>query len=87
MNSTEKQPIIADYRTHDNDTGSTGVQVALLTTRIHQLTQHLRIHKHDKATLRGLLGLVGHRRKLLKYLRSGNTGLYRSLISRLGLRA
>ena len=86
MDKAEKQAVISDYRTHEKDTGSTEVQVAILTGRINQLTQHLRVHAHDKATLRGLLTLVGRRRRLLRYLNSEDMGLYKSLISRLGLR-
>ena len=86
MDKAEKQAVIDEYRTHEKDTGSSGLQVALLTARINRLTQHLRAHKHDQATLRGLLGMVGRRRKLLHYLNGENVGQYRSLITKLGLR-
>ena len=86
LDKAEKQAIISKYQTHENDTGSTETQVAVLTTRITQLTEHLRVHKHDEATRRGLLGLVGKRTRLLQYLNRQNVGRYRSLIAKLGLR-
>ncbi len=86
MDKAEKQAVMEEYRTHDNDTGSPETQVAVLTTRISQLTQHLRVHNHDESTRRGLLKMVGRRRRLLRYLNSEDVGRYRSLISRLGLR-
>lgn len=86
LDKAEKQAIINDYQTHPNDTGSTELQVAVLTARITSLTAHLRAHKHDESTRRGLLRLVGRRRRLLRYLNSENVGRYRSLIARLGLR-
>ena len=86
MDKAEKQAIMTEYRSHDNDTGSTELQVAVLTARINNLTQHLRVHKHDQSTLRGLLGMVGRRRRLLRYLNGKNVGRYRSLITKLGLR-
>jgi small subunit ribosomal protein S15 len=86
LQKSEKESIVQGHRTHDSDTGSTEVQVALLTSRIEGLTQHLRVHKHDEATRRGLLGLVGKRRRLLRYLNSQDVGRYRSLIAKLGLR-
>ncbi len=86
MDSAEKQTIISEYQTHENDSGSTEVQVAVLTARIVALTQHLRAHKHDEATRRGLLSMVGRRRRLLRYLNGEDVGRYRALISKLGLR-
>ena len=86
MDKADKQAVIAEYRTHDNATGSTESQVAVLTTRITELTQHLREHKHDESTRRGLLKLVGKRRRLLRYLNSEDVNRYRNLIARLGLR-
>ena len=86
MDKADKQTVIGEYRTHENDTGSSDVQVAVLTARITQLTQHLRVHKHDEATRRGLLMLVGRRRRLLRYINQEDVGRYRSLIARLGLR-
>ena len=78
--------IIRDYQTHEGDTGSPEVQVALLTERINHLTEHLRIHTHDYDTRRGLLKLVGSRRRLLRYLSKKDVERYRTLIGRLGLR-
>ena len=86
MDKAERLAVIDEYRTHEEDTGSTQVQIALLTTRISGLTQHLREHKHDEATRRGLLQMVGRRRRLLRYLNREDVSGYRSLISKLGLR-
>ena len=86
MDNAEKQTIISEYQTHEKDSGSTEVQVAVLTARITSLTQHLRVHKHDEATRRGLLSMVGRRRRLLRYLNGEDVGRYRTLISKLGLR-
>ena len=82
----EKSELIAKHRRSDADTGSTEVQVALLTTRIKQLTEHFKVHKHDHASRRGLLKLVGQRRRLLNYLKNQDIGRYRSLIADLGIR-
>ena len=87
MDKAEKQTVIGEYQTHENDTGSTEVQVAVLTTRIEQLTEHLRVHHHDESTRRGLLQMVGLRRRLLRYLNGEDVGRYRSLIGKLGLRS
>ena len=81
-----KQKIIGDYATGDGDTGSPEVQVALLTHRIAHLTEHLKDHKHDHHSRRGLLLLVGQRRRLLNYLHRIDVNRYRRLIERLGLR-
>jgi small subunit ribosomal protein S15 len=81
-----KKQIIAEYSTVDNDTGSPEVQVALLSRRINDLTEHMKAHKHDHHSRRGLLLLVGRRRRLLNYLAKTEIGRYRSLIERLGLR-
>jgi small subunit ribosomal protein S15 len=81
-----KQPVIEKHRAHDADTGSTKVQVALLTERINHLTDHFRAHKHDHHGRRGLLKLVGTRRRLLNYLKSTDLEGYRALIAELGLR-
>ena len=86
LSKTEKEPIIQEYQASSDDTGSTEIQVALLTTRINGLTEHLRIHKHDESTRRGLLRLVGRRRRLLQYLSREDVGRYRTLIGKLGLR-
>jgi small subunit ribosomal protein S15 len=81
-----KKKIMADFATADGDTGSPEVQVALLSRRISDLTEHLKVHKHDHHSRRGLLLLVGRRRRLLQYLARTDISRYRSLIERLGLR-
>lgn len=81
-----KQQIIEEYRLKEGDTGSVEVQVAILTKEIAELTDHLRIHKHDYHSRRGLLKKVGHRRNLLKYLKNNDIDRYRTLIKRLGIR-
>ena len=78
--------IVAEYGTHESDTGSPEVQVALLSERINHLTEHLREHKHDHHSRRGLLMMVGKRRRLLDYLRREDVERYRALIAKLGLR-
>ena len=82
----DKAATIATYRTHDSDTGSPEVQVAILSERISHLTEHLKVHKHDHHTRRGLMKLIGRRRRLLDYLRANNIERYRELIGKLGLR-
>jgi len=82
----QKEAIIQQYRTHETDTGSSEVQIALLTERINALVEHLREHPHDHHSRRGLLQLVGRRRRLLRYLRDSDVERYRTLINRLGLR-
>ena len=82
----EKTEIIADSRMHETDTGSPEVQVSVLTRRINQMTEHLKIHKHDLHSRRGLLMMVGRRRRLLAYLSKKSPDRYRALIARLGLR-
>jgi small subunit ribosomal protein S15 len=77
---------ISEYRLHESDTGSPEVQIALLTERINMLTAHLKVHKKDHHSRRGLLMLVGRRRRLLDYLRRNDVERYRALIARLGLR-
>ena len=86
MTKEEKQAIIAEYATHEGDTGSPEVQVAELTKRINDLTEHLKTHKKDHHSRRGLLMMVGHRRNLLAYLQKTDIERYRSLIQRLGIR-
>lgn len=86
MDKEKKGAIISDFRIHEGDTGSSDVQIALLTERISQLAEHLKIHPHDQHTRRGLLKLIGHRRRLLAYVNDGDVERYRSLIARLGLR-
>ncbi len=81
-----KQEIIRQFGRHEGDTGSPEVQVALLTERIRQLTEHLKVHKKDFHSRRGLLLMVGQRRRLLRYLREKDFGRYRWLIEKLGLR-
>jgi small subunit ribosomal protein S15 len=82
----EKAEIIAGSRIHETDSGSPEVQVSILTRRINQLTEHLKVHKHDMHSRRGLLMLVGQRRRLLAYLSKKSPERYRTLIARLGLR-
>ena len=86
LDAAIKQEIIKEYATGDGDTGSPEVQVALLTRRIADLTEHMKVHKHDFHTQRGLLLLVGRRRRMLRYLESTDVQRYRALIERLGLR-
>lgn len=86
LSADVKKNIIAEYGTGEGDTGSPEVQIALLTQRIKDLTEHARTHKHDHHSRRGLLLLVGQRRRLLRYLESVDVERYRSLIKRLGLR-
>lgn len=86
LDREEKMTLIADYQVHTNDTGSPEVQVAIITERINQLIQHLKFHIHDYHSRRGLLKLVGRRRRLLAYLNKKDKTRYRSVIERLGLR-
>ena len=86
LTAEQKKAILAEYGLHETDTGSPEAQVALLTTRIRQLTEHLKFHKHDHHSRRGLLLLVGRRKGLLKYLADNDVERYRKLIERLGLR-
>ena len=81
-----KTSIIAEYKRGENDTGSTEVQVALLTQRIRDLTEHLKLHKKDHHTRRGLLQMVGQRRRLLNYLKKVDIERYRTVIAQLGIR-
>ena len=84
--SEVKEKIISEYRTHENDTGSPEVQVAILTSRIIELTEHFKTHTKDHHSRRGLLKMVGRRRRLLDYLKGKDVERYRSTIERLGLR-
>jgi small subunit ribosomal protein S15 len=86
LDSATKQAIMTEYATHEGDTGSPEAQVAMLTQRIKDLTEHLKEHKHDHHSRRGLLLLVGQRRRLLGYLQKVDIARYRALIERLGLR-
>ena len=81
-----KQATIEEHRRHESDTGSTEVQIALLTERIQHLTEHLKVHKKDHHSRRGLLMLVGQRRRMLDYLRANDVEGYRTLIAKLGIR-
>ncbi len=82
----KKAELIQTHQAHGSDTGSPEVQIALLTERITQLTEHLKVHRHDHHSRRGLLMMIGQRRRLLNYLTRKNTDRYRSLIGKLGLR-
>lgn len=82
----QKQQIISDYQVHDTDTGSADVQVAMLTERINRLSDHLKTNKKDHASRRGLLQMIGRRKRLLAYIRQQSQERYRALIQRLGIR-
>jgi len=86
LSKEEKQKIIEEYKVHENDTGSSEVQLAILTQEINNLTEHLKAHKKDFHSRRGLLKKVGRRRRLLEYLKTRDTGRYKKLIKKLGLR-
>ena len=86
MTKETKQQIMVEYATHEGDTGSPEVQIALLTTRINELTEHLKVHKKDHHSRRGLLKMVGHRRNLLAYLQKVDVERYRAIIKKLGIR-
>ena len=86
MTKAQKQEIILAYATHEGDTGSPEVQIALLTTRINELTEHLKVHAKDHHSRRGLLKMVGHRRNLLAYLMKVDIERYRAIIKKLGIR-
>ena len=86
LTTEEKKAVLGEYGLHETDTGSPEAQVAMLTKRITDLTEHLKTHKHDHHSRRGLLLMVGRRRRLLKYVAKTDVALYRTLIERLGLR-
>ena len=86
MEKEKKGKIVTDFAVHEGDTGSAEVQIALLTARINQLAEHLKMHKNDTHSRRGLLKLIGQRKSLLAYVNSTDVNRYRNLISRLGLR-
>ena len=86
MEKERKGAIIEEFRLHEKDSGSTSLQIALLTERINELTEHMKVHRHDFHSQRGLLKLVGQRRRLLAYLKREDVARYRDLIARLGLR-
>lgn len=86
LTKEEKGQVVTDFETHEGDTGSPEVQVAILTKRINDLTEHLKMHKKDHSSRRGLLKMVGNRSALLKYVRGKDVKRYQAIISRLGLR-
>ena len=86
MEKEKKALIISEFQTHEGDTGSPEVQIALLTTRINELNEHLSVHKNDHHSRRGLLKMVGHRRNLLAYLQKNDIERYRAIVKKLGLR-
>jgi small subunit ribosomal protein S15 len=86
MKKDEKKSVMKKFQTHAKDTGSSQVQIAILTEKIAMLTEHLRAHKKDKHSRRGLLGMVGKRRRLLKYLQMSNASQYADVVKQLGLR-
>jgi len=86
LSTEQKKEIIQTYNVHSHDTGSPEVQIALLTTRINQLVEHLKMHKHDEHSRRGLLKLVGQRRRHLSYLSRKDAARYKEIVERLGLR-
>jgi len=86
LSKEEKQRIVEEFGTHEGDTGSPEVQIALLTKRIEELTEHLKVHRKDHHSRRGLLMMVGKRRRLLNYLKEKDYERYKALIERLGLR-
>lgn len=86
LSTEDKKAVLAEYGLHETDTGSPEAQIAMLTRRIQQLTEHLKTHQHDHHSRRGLLLMVGRRRRLLKYIAKTDIQRYRSLIERLGLR-
>jgi len=87
MAKQDKKAVIASQQQHAKDTGSTPVQITILTDRINSLTEHLKTHKKDKHSRRGLLGLVGRRRRLLRYLQMNDAPKYKALVKDLGIRA
>jgi small subunit ribosomal protein S15 len=87
LNKDKKAGIIGEHARHDGDTGSPEVQIAILSTRIAELTEHLKEHKHDHHSRRGLLKMVGRRRRLLNYLKDVDIARYRAIVEKLGLRS
>jgi small subunit ribosomal protein S15 len=86
LTQQRKQELITDYQVHETDTGSSDVQVAMLTARINRLTEHLQVNKKDHSSRRGLLKIIGQRKRLLSYILSENRDRYQALIARLGIR-
>ena len=86
MDKEQKANIMTEFAKHQGDTGSSDVQIAVLTSRINQLSEHLKVHKHDHHTQRGLMRLIGRRKRLLSYVNKNDVNRYRSIITKLGLR-
>ncbi len=86
ISKDKKQEVISTYKTHETDTGSPEVQIAILTTRINELTEHLKANKNDHHSRRGMLKMIGHRRNLLNYLMKKDINRYRAIIEKLGIR-
>ena len=86
MDKEQKKGIITKFATHEGDTGSSDVQIAVLTERINQLSEHLKVHKHDHHSRRGLMKLIGQRKRLLSYVNNNDVNRYRNIITKLGLR-
>ncbi len=86
LTKNEKQELISEYQVHETDTGSSDLQVAFLTKRINQLTTHLKTNKQDHSSRRGLLKMIGRRKRLLAYIQKQDPGRYQTLIGRLGVR-
>ena len=86
LSKEQKQGIIGKFKTHEGDSGSAEVQIALLTEKIHYLTEHFKVHKRDHASRRGLLRMVGQRRRMLDYLKAKKVDRYRKVVKELGLR-
>jgi len=86
LDKEQKANIMTEFATHQGDTGSSDVQIAVLTSRINQLSEHLKVHKHDHHTQRGLMRLIGRRKRLLSYVNKNDVNRYRSIITKLGLR-
>lgn len=86
MDKEQKANIMTEFATHQGDTGSSDVQIAVLTSRINQLSEHLKVHKHDHHSQRGLMRLIGRRKRLLSYVNKNDVNRYRSIITKLGLR-
>ena len=86
LTQQRKQELISEYQVHETDTGSSDLQVAMLTERINKLTEHLKKNKHDHASRRGLLKMIGRRKRLLSYINNKDSERYQALIKRLGIR-
>jgi small subunit ribosomal protein S15 len=86
LDKEQKKGIITKFATHEGDTGSSDVQIAVLTERVNQLSEHLKVHKHDYHSRRGLMKLIGQRKRLLSYVNNNDVNRYRDIITKLGLR-